>query len=149
MIITHFNLQRIVSVSVGMKQWRDLGKYIIILKHSAIAVFSKREVCNHNYDQDTLIFTYTNIYMRERERAREREQLKLNEVTQAQKVKLSPCAQASKQPSPCLNLTKALSWWWILPQKHNLFGKFNKVSLALFCFSLPFSWLFYFTHLET
>lgn len=83
MIITHFNIQRIVSVSVGMKQWRHLGKYIIILKHSAIAVFSKREVCNHNYDQDTLIFTYTNIYMRERERAREREQLKLNEVTQA------------------------------------------------------------------
>lgn len=64
--------QRIVSVSVaGMKQWRHLGKYIIILKNSAIAVFSKSEVCNHNYDQDTLIFTYTNIYLSiyERERA--------------------------------------------------------------------------------
>lgn len=71
MIITHFTIQRIVSVSVAaMKQWRHLGKDIIILKHSAIAVFSKREVCNHNYDQDTLIFTYTNIYMRETARER-------------------------------------------------------------------------------
>ena len=70
MIITHFNIQRIVSVSVaGMKQRRHSGKYIIILKISAIAVFSKSEVCNHNYDQDTLRFTYTHIYMRERERA--------------------------------------------------------------------------------
>lgn len=67
MIITHFNIQRIVSVSAaGMKQQRHSGKYIIILKIGAIAVFSKSEVCNHNYDQDTLRFTYARICVRER-----------------------------------------------------------------------------------
>lgn len=55
-----------------MKQWRHLGKYIIILKNGAIVVFSKSEVCNHNYDQDTLIFTHTNIYLYMRESKGER-----------------------------------------------------------------------------
>lgn len=54
-----------------MKQWGHLGKYIIILKNSAIAAFSNSEVCNHNYDQDTLIFTHTNTYLYMRESKRE------------------------------------------------------------------------------
>jgi len=67
MIITHFNTQRIASVSVaGTRQQRHRGKYVITLKISAIAVFSKSEVCNHNYDRDTLRFTSTHD---EREKA--------------------------------------------------------------------------------
>lgn len=70
MIITHLNTQRIVSLSVaGTKQRRHSAKYIIILKISAVAVFSKSEVGNHNYDQDTLRFTHTRVYMEERERS--------------------------------------------------------------------------------
>lgn len=71
MIITHFNIERIVSVSVaGMKQRRHLGKYAIILKISAIAVFSKNEVCNHNCDQDNFgIYIYICVYIYERGRA--------------------------------------------------------------------------------
>lgn len=40
MIITHFNMQRIVSVSVvGMKKLRHSVKYIITLKIISIIVF--------------------------------------------------------------------------------------------------------------
>lgn len=54
MIITHFNMQRIVSVSVvGMKKLRHSVKYIIILKIISIIVFG---ICNQNHDQGSFSF---------------------------------------------------------------------------------------------
>lgn len=54
MIITHFNMQGIVSVSVvGMKKLRHSVKYIIILKIISIIVFGIR---NQNHDQGRFSF---------------------------------------------------------------------------------------------
>lgn len=48
MIITHFNMQRIVSLSVGMEKLRHSVKYIITLKIISIIVLG---ICNQNHDQ--------------------------------------------------------------------------------------------------
>lgn len=54
MIITHFNMQRIVSVSVaGVKKLRCSVKYIIILKIISIIVLG---ICNQNHDQGSFSF---------------------------------------------------------------------------------------------